>query len=825
MANYTTSGIPDSLPESGWVSAYGGQVAKAVNDALKGGKVSFDGKEFPKGSYSDYKTAAGAEKMVNTWVRYAILGTRVASKEDEIISFVKKQIKWESVSSQYSPQLFEWPGSLSAHVSTWVGMTMTANKGKIDDGTRKAFYTYITSRTGDVAVDVSTAKVYAIYPDWKYPSSSKSTASESINNATNVIVATAENIAAVTTLVEQPVVSTSDTFAKISSMAERLKFNTSEKRAPKISVKGSSGPFSPDGDSTIWYDGNSSKSPEDLNNAYNSKLKKTGYISKSMFDGSAERQTPVYIQYTGTSGTKIWDSNEFKAFLLRRGYSKSEVQYLITQGKKRGISKANVMFGPAGRAEYLTSWDSESRRNEMLNGDADRMQNSYNFPFMIKDANTSLRNPVKAEYSFQIVPNDPRLPSDSPILDLEDRLRDARAALGIPVHGNNDIARSMKMYMYNRFKVPDPNLAHIKTTTHVFFTRPDLNLLEGVSTANQQVVGHTDTALLWRRYPEIFKLLTDYSRCGDKDNLNLLLSNQVTSFNLDDERLATIRGGKSWAEHEMVYGEQYTGRTAGEFTCSFDETSEFSIINMMKLWITYIDNVSRGAWSPWYPHNSDGKVNLDFDERCHVYERALDYAASAYVFKCDPTGDEILYWSKYYGVFPIVTGSSALGWEKSGSIGDGPKLNITFAYSFKKDLSPISLLEFNHAANATDDMEAVPGYEWTYGGSHRPFVGSPYIEINLGAPAMDPDSVNIATKRTTVKLKFRKDTDNSRNDDILYKTNIGKPSVYTSSVPGATYRPNNSSQRSGEIRSQYAGSSANIYELNKAMAEALIVKW
>ena len=151
----------------------------------------------------------------------------------------------------------------------------------------------------------------------------------------------------------------------------------------------------------------------------------------------------------------------------------------------------------------------------------------------------------------------------------------------------------------------------------------------------------------------------------------------------------------SWNDYEMVYGDSYTGRAAGDFNCNFIETSDYSIINLIKLWITYIDNVSRGAWSPSYNlYGNDSSFSTSINGS-HIYRKALDYAASVYVFKCGPDGEDVLYWSKYYGVFPMNTGANALSWDAGTPIGDNPKLNIKFSYSFKKDLSPISLLEFN----------------------------------------------------------------------------------------------------------------------------------
>lgn len=435
------------------------------------------------------------------------------------------------------------------------------------------------------------------------------------------------------------------------------------------------------------------------------------------------------------------------------GASVSYIRKDITpKGKNAAVPKSVNTNNAVYEAKFSTAWEDKNKRREMRNQDTSIIQNSKKFPY-----HEGPRGDMLADrYDYQIIPGDSRYPLSK---SLADQLTRVRAELGIQVHGNNDIARSVKFYMYNRYKSPDTNLLYNKTVTHVFFTRPDLNLLENPTKANNQTLNHTDTALLWKRNPELFKLLTDYSRCNDNNNFNMLLSNQITSFSLNDESLATIRAGSSWAGHEITYGEQYTGRTSGEFTCGFAETSEFSVINLLKLWMTYIDNVSRGAWSPNYKNG-----------QCHVYDRALDYGASVYVFKCGPDGEDVLYWSKYYGVFPIVSGASALSWNAGTPIGDPPTLSITFAYSYKRDMSPISLLEFNHVANVDgNNAKWVPIFSGDYAHCVRPYVGPPYIEMDLGIPQLQPNDVSRSSKRTQIRLKFRDDSSYRRTDNILYR--------------------------------------------------------
>lgn len=418
-----------------------------------------------------------------------------------------------------------------------------------------------------------------------------------------------------------------------------------------------------------------------------------------------------------------------------------------------------------------TAWQNPAKRREMLSEDIENIQNGSLFPHKLSSPSGQL----SAKYDYQIIPGDPRYTKS---IRLEDKLKQARAALGIQVHGNNDIAKAVKYYMYNRFKTPDRNLAFNKCTTHVFFTRPDLNLLYcnafgSEVKANEQTMNHTEAAMLWKRHPELFKLLTDGNRCKDGNNFNMLLSNQVTSFQIKDEELSFNEAGKTWNDYSMIYGDTYNGRTAGEFTCTFDETSDLAIINLLKLWITYIDNVARGAWSPSYNLNGSGvSRSSSFDS--HVYEKALDYAASAYVFKCGPDGEDILYWSKYYGIFPITTGASALSWNKQDSIGNSPNLNITFRYCYKRDMSPISLIEFNNLTNikGVHQLVAENSYNPNYNHSSRPYVGTPYVEMKLAYPNLVNGGVNYNRESSQIRLKFRKTSDSRLSDDLLYKRNM-----------------------------------------------------
>ena len=461
-------------------------------------------------------------------------------------------------------------------------------------------------------------------------------------------------------------------------------------------------------------------------------------------------------QNTGTRDTHFNNANLNSTFL--GSFKSLNQKQLESIGSKRVFIDTSIQY-----RKTANSWMDKNKRDQMLNLKKDIIQNPNGFPYF-KGQKSSM---LAAQYDYQIILDDSRYSK----MKFADRLMEVRAELGIPVHGNNQIAKSMKYYMYNRFHGLDLNLNHNKSVTYVFFTRPDLNLLEKTSQgykAVEMIENHTEAAMVWRRHPAIFKLLTDRKRCDDANNFNMLLSNQVQTFDIQDENLSTDNVGKTWNEYEMQYGNSYSGRTAGSFSCEFTETSEYEVINLLKLWITYIDNVSRGAWSPSYNLYGAGRNDISSS---HVHTKTIDYAASAYVFKCGPDGEDVLYWSKYYGVFPTNTGSNALSWNNSNPIGDSLKLNINFAYSYKRDLSPISLIEFNNISGV-DNVNGIfePSYNPNTGHSSRPYVGAPYIEMDLGVPQLQPNDVDRVNKKTQIRLKFRADTKDSRSDSVLFKS-------------------------------------------------------
>ncbi|MBD5585422.1 MAG: hypothetical protein HDQ88_10095, partial [Clostridia bacterium] len=566
-------------------------------------------------------------------------------------------------------------------------------------------------------------------------------------------------------------------------------------------------------------------------------------------DISLNKQMPV------TSPSSVHDKNlqggtRYSSGSARRddgvAYRPDEEQLVMGNVKYHQIYKTDDNFnyiGTTGRQAY--------NRKVMLDQDKDLIKNKHGYPFQPgtrtkdKDDNTNyLINHKHHEFDTDgdgtidylylergLLPNQYEYMTN-PQVDITDRfnheqtpderpdvfngsfiqnLTTVRAALGIPVHGDLDHAIAMKYFMYNRFRIPDNNLAFNKSVPHIFFTRPDLNLLKSAGgnefTIRDALQHNAEVTMLWRQRPEMFKLLTDRTRCGDKDNFNYLLSNQVVELHSSDEEIDIQDAGKSWGGYSIPYGGVFTGRNSGKLEITFNETQYGDVTKFLKLWMIYIDNVSRGVWSPSYnlfntnAHLTSGYSYVNgqlYDSRgnkvndmgqfnvgdgwspdyfnSHVYTRTLDYAASIYTFRLGPDGDEVIYWTKYYGVFPINGGNSAMGsFNGNQDISSALPITATFSYAWKKDMSPMSLLEFNDCANAMSDGDI--DWEWVWSPytqrAGRPFVTKPFIYFDMVKNVTVPgqNEARLGKKRMRINLRFEnKPNEKTMGDNILYKS-------------------------------------------------------
>lgn len=292
---------------------------------------------------------------------------------------------------------------------------------------------------------------------------------------------------------------------------------------------------------------------------------------------------------------------------------------------------------------------------------------------------------------------------------------------------------------YNKYKVANPNDALSKSFAHVFFVRPDCHIFKSGTSGkdpNPKLIPALENLSEFyyakKHSPEILRQLTQ-AEAGYNNQFMMLPSNKAKSFEIKDEAIIPGEYGQGLTGYKIAYGkDNVASRTADTFTISYVDDRDLHVYNMHKLWIDYISYVYRGKVTPKATYNLN---------------KVLDYATCVYYILCAEDGETVIFWSKYWGVFPLDAPSSAFSYSSDtpGTV-HTPEFRIQYQYSWKEDFNPLSMIEFNmHSAknsypynNSYQSYALGTGYTWT---------GAPFIEtFNGGSNKELP---------YTFKLRFR----------------------------------------------------------------------
>ena len=214
-----------------------------------------------------------------------------------------------------------------------------------------------------------------------------------------------------------------------------------------------------------------------------------------------------------------------------------------------------------------------------------------------------------------------------------------------------------------------------------------------------------------------------------------LLTNTCLSFPHQDITLDTLDLWENWSANKMTLPkDSVSSRQGGQVSLDFQEYAGAPVSSLIRLWVEYIDGVSKGRFYP-----KERYLNI----------RVLDYAVTIFVFLLEPDGRTIEWGSKYTGCFPSAIPGSAF----TGHIGssDGVKVSVPFNYSYYETMDPAIMSDFNSAYG--DDPEEVPSLEL---GAVRPADST----RGSGSVAVVPEKIP-GTNKTKYLLKFPRFEDNT----------------------------------------------------------------
>lgn len=345
------------------------------------------------------------------------------------------------------------------------------------------------------------------------------------------------------------------------------------------------------------------------------------------------------------------------------------------------------------------------------------MHTSRSFPD--KDT-TSSEIPYKYNYEMDYLsdgvfaaPEDPEFDNVAKQLQLEMRqlYRDAN----MDIRGMDDMYKK-NFTRYNRFKLSMPDDYLSRGFAHIFITKPDCNLYQSdYVNLIKKVKNDPNFGYAFDHRKRIINSLTQHpGENGDKHDWNLLLSNKAEDFSLSDESITTETTPENFMKQKIVYGKtSYESKSQGECTVKYTDNRDLDIYHMHKLWTDYIDKVYSGKWLP---------------RTEYIWGKIIDYASSLYYVLTAEDGETIIFWSKYYGIFPVNLPSSQYSWSKGQPI-TSPEVSITYQYSLKEDFNPLALAEINANSHISSPTTYDPIYNPHTGSSGYTWVGAPYIDM------------------------------------------------------------------------------------------------
>ena len=347
-----------------------------------------------------------------------------------------------------------------------------------------------------------------------------------------------------------------------------------------------------------------------------------------------------------------------------------------------------------------------------------------------------------------------------------------------------DRARTAIMSAYNRTRLPVADVEHRKAFRYIFITRPECYLMSGYDELCMQALYDEEINATWSRMPHIIRALSPVyviqsSSIPQYANWNYLLCNRVMSLNASGHQLSVVDSmTKAVRGATVTPGKIMTSNLGGTLELTFRDTKYMDVYEMLRNWMLYIHKRKIGKFFPPFNgyqfSNNFAKEGTKFSggasfNRLHPYDRAIEYGASIFDVITNETGSQILYWCKYYGLFPTSVSSSILNsTQNAASIKDEATVSAQFQYQYKQENVFKNLVEFNFNAGIVDSVgnprgDVLPyldnelsflyrengtgGSQYTaqalknYIGAASMFTGSPFIVSETSA-ACDPWSGN-----------------------------------------------------------------------------------
>lgn len=243
---------------------------------------------------------------------------------------------------------------------------------------------------------------------------------------------------------------------------------------------------------------------------------------------------------------------------------------------------------------------------------------------------------------------------------------------------------SSYMNSFNRYGRIFPNEELENLITFVFIVRPDCNIDDAI---NRDPFFYN---LALRDQSPIFGLSQELN--GVSHHFIPFLVDRVMNYSISDFNVKTYDFDQPFSTFKTVYtGNSNESRSGDSFDITFRENNKLDVTMFFESWVRYMDGISTNRFIPKRKY-----IEAPIIEGTSI----IDYATSIYMFKCDPTAREILYYHKRVGAVPTVVPHSNWSYAQGGSTDN--TVSIQFSGAFPEALNPRILAEFNYNAGVAN---------------------------------------------------------------------------------------------------------------------------
>lgn len=266
---------------------------------------------------------------------------------------------------------------------------------------------------------------------------------------------------------------------------------------------------------------------------------------------------------------------------------------------------------------------------------------------------------------------------------------------------------------FDRISCIDPFNSINTTKEFIFFTKPDLHIFQNGSpnSLNPELSKYPIFRDGLGRYNNVLQQLQSSCKECSSPFMNLLSNTVRSNMDLPDVNADDIVTSANILGTTMSYRKSSEpSDNSPDFTLEFEDTKNLEVYMLFKFYDIYSRLKSKGWITPPYDYYIQNKIIHD--------------QFSAYKFIVGDDMETIIFYAKYWGVYPRGYPRSALSDIPTGT---GLRFSIPFKAQWVDDMTPEILIEFNRLAESAGRGSYFPWYDDTINGTSGKWANMPYV--------------------------------------------------------------------------------------------------